>query len=122
VRDTLDHHQVFASTNVRHLHVVVVEHGGHEKEVHVGAMCGTEDHRALSVLANLLDLFQTVFVDDNLFVHRRENGFHHLRHASERAVVVVGDDCLNIGDSNLLTLSVHFVLSDVLHQLPSVVR
>lgn len=85
-------------------------------------MSRTKDNRSFSVLTDLLDLFQTVFVDHNLLVNGGEDGFHHLSHASQSCVVVVGDDCLDVRDGYLLALAVDFVLGHVLHQLSAVVR
>ena len=77
-------------------------------------MCGTEDNRAFPLSAELSDILERFFIDDDLLVHSREHFLHGLAHYSKRFMVVIADDGLDILDGNLLDFSVDFLFRDVL--------
>ena len=67
---------------MRHINLVEKKNDRKDEEVHIRAMCGAEDDRALAVNLELADLLKLYLIDDNLFVNSLEqlhvSVAHHL--------------------------------------------
>jgi hypothetical protein len=70
----------------------------------------TEDYWTFPLLTDLFNSFQSLFVNDDLFVYSSEDFLHDLSHHIECSMIVVRNDCFNICDRRLHDLSVDLVL------------